>query len=215
MVTEAGKELLRNTINTAKFHNKIIEENEMWKQWELECGLTMMVSDDDILKKFKKKHICSKHRRRDKSQESCKRDSKSSESLTMSSAGPSKADSDRWDHSGFQELYPGGVSSSSSTSKSNSARWDHSGFHELYPEKDRTKKRSSSSSSKSHSSKHKKKRKKHSRHSSDSSDNEIYEEFKRFKRAKAEEQKLKSEPQKNSKGFDSHVKEWKKMKHKS
>lgn len=39
----------------------------MWKQWELECGLTMMVSDDDIIKRIKKNHQCSKHRRRDKS----------------------------------------------------------------------------------------------------------------------------------------------------
>ncbi|GFY55190.1 uncharacterized protein TNIN_340581 [Trichonephila inaurata madagascariensis] len=109
MVTEAGKELLRNTLNTAKFHNRILEENEMWKQWELECGLTMMVSDDDILKKIRKNHQCSKHRRRDRSRERSSdryRDKRRIEIKPESSAGSS---SDRWDHSGFKELYPDAV----------------------------------------------------------------------------------------------------------
>lgn len=43
----------------------------MWKQFELERGLTMMVSDDAILNKAKSKkhhlHQCSKHRKREES----------------------------------------------------------------------------------------------------------------------------------------------------
>ncbi|GBM02228.1 hypothetical protein AVEN_108789-1 [Araneus ventricosus] len=103
MVTEAGKELLRNTINTAKFHNRILEENEMWKQWELECGLTMMVSDDDIIKRIKKSHQCSKHHRRDKSRSRDGSRSKYEMAKIKQGAGSSN---DRWDHSGFAELYP-------------------------------------------------------------------------------------------------------------
>ncbi|GFT45179.1 MADF domain-containing protein [Nephila pilipes] len=121
MVTEAGKELLRNTIYTAKFHNRILEENEMWKQWELECGLTMMVSDDDILKKIKKNHQCSKHRKRDRSRERSTdrfRDKRRIEAKPESSAGSSN---DRWDHSGFKELYPDAV-----VSPKKSSSHDHS-----------------------------------------------------------------------------------------
>lgn len=74
---------------------QIIEENEMWKQWELECGLTMMVSDDDILKKINKNHICSKHRRRDKSKDSTNRNSFRSDELLKPTPGTSRADSAR------------------------------------------------------------------------------------------------------------------------
>ncbi|GIY20653.1 uncharacterized protein CEXT_207131 [Caerostris extrusa] len=150
MVTEAGKELLRNTINTATFHNKILEENEMWKQWEKECGLTMMVSDDDILKRIRKNHQCSKHRRRDKSRN---RDKYKAGKSPGSSAGSSK---DRWDHSGFAELYPDGVDSEKNQSASSFKKWDHSGFAELYPDSIGNERNASTSSS---FDKHKKKRK--------------------------------------------------------
>ncbi|CAL1291599.1 unnamed protein product [Larinioides sclopetarius] len=160
MVTEAGKELLRNTINTAKFHNRILEENEMWKQWELECGLTMMVSDDDIIKRIKKNHQCSKHRKRDKSRTRDSSRSKNEITKVRHGAGSSN---DRWDHSGFAELYPDAA------------------VPDKYP----------STSSFSTLDRYKKKKKK-SRHRSDSSDEEIWEEFKRYKKSKKDKEKLKS-----------------------
>ncbi|XP_054719686.1 uncharacterized protein NKAPD1-like isoform X3 [Uloborus diversus] len=200
MVTEAGKELLRNTINTAKFHNRILEENEMWKQWELECGLTMMVSDDDILKKIKKQHQCSKHRKRDKSREHerCKR-------KTESKASTSRGD--RWDHSGFHELYPDespGERCNTSDSEAKNKKWDHSGFHELYPDESQGEK-SNTSEPEAKIKKHKRRKRKHS--SESSSDNKIWEDFKKFKKNEKERNKLKL---KNRSNFDNHVKEWKK-----
>jgi len=199
MVTEAGKELLRNTINTAKFHNRILEENEMWKQWELERGLTMMVSDDVILGKSKRHHQCSKHLKRSKSK--CKeRECKVRE--VVSSASSSKDTIDRWDHNGFRELYPDETDSSiSPPRRNNEKKWDHSGFLELYPE-EAHKDRSSCSTSREHSKRPKKKKRKH--HSSTStSDNEIWEEFKTFKRNKVA---------KKSRSYDTHISEWKKHK---
>lgn len=67
----------------------------MWKQWELEQGLTMMVSDDVILSrlnKSKKHHQCSKHRNKSKSP------SRESERVFKGSyaAGSSKSDVDRY-----------------------------------------------------------------------------------------------------------------------
>ena len=65
----------------------------MWKQWELEQGLTMMVSDDVVLSRFnrsKKHHQCSKHRNESKSS--------SRERLVKESfaAGSSKSNGDRY-----------------------------------------------------------------------------------------------------------------------
>lgn len=64
----------------------------MWKQWELEQGLTMMVSDDVILSRLnraKKHHLCSKHRNESKST--------SRERIVRESfaAGSSQSDGDR------------------------------------------------------------------------------------------------------------------------
>ncbi|CAL1291598.1 unnamed protein product [Larinioides sclopetarius] len=119
----------------------------MWKQWELECGLTMMVSDDDIIKRIKKNHQCSKHRKRDKSRTRDSSRSKNEITKVRHGAGSSN---DRWDHSGFAELYPDAA------------------VPDKYP----------STSSFSTLDRYKKKKKK-SRHRSDSSDEEIWEEFKR------------------------------------
>lgn len=206
MVTEAGKELLRNTINTAKFHNRILEENEMWKQWELERGLTMMVSDDVILSKSKKHHHhhqCSKHRRRNKSS--------STERVKLNrepdEACSSRDTVDRWDHSGFRELYPDEVDSgiyNSPSTRDNGKKWDHSGFLELYPE-EAHRESQSTSRSKEHPKQKKKKRKHHSEVST--SDNEIWEDFKTYKRSKA--------AKKSKSSYDGHVKEWKKQFEKS
>ncbi|XP_054719685.1 uncharacterized protein NKAPD1-like isoform X2 [Uloborus diversus] len=230
MVTEAGKELLRNTINTAKFHNRILEENEMWKQWELECGLTMMVSDDDILKKIKKQHQCSKHRKRDKSREHerCKRKTESKASTSRGdrwdhsgfhelypdespgercNTSDSEAKNKKWDHSGFHELYPDespGERCNTSDSEAKKKKWDHSGFHELYPDESQGEK-SNTSESEAKIKKHKRRKQKHS--SESSSDNEIWEDFKKFKKNEKERNKLKL---KNRSNFDNHVKEWKK-----
>ncbi|XP_071042976.1 uncharacterized protein NKAPD1 isoform X2 [Parasteatoda tepidariorum] len=142
MVTEAGKELLRNSINTANFHNKIIEQNEMWKQWEIERGLTMMVSDDDILKKIRKNHRCSKHQKMAESQEW----SRSGMNIDTV-AGTSSAD--RWDHNGFKELYPDETAEKRplKSTKEQFKKWGHSGFHKLYPDESRKERSSSASSS--------------------------------------------------------------------
>lgn len=64
----------------------------MWKQWELERGLTMMVSDDLILRRVKKHHQCSKHRRKSKSRS---RERTDRIPRNSNEAGPSNIAADR------------------------------------------------------------------------------------------------------------------------
>lgn len=114
MVTPAGKEMLKNTINTVKLHNRILEENEMWRHWYMEKGLTMMVSDDLIRKEKTFSAVVERARRRSKKKRKHKEKHKrnkheSRESRHSSKNGLAKVANsslDRWDHSGFEELYP-------------------------------------------------------------------------------------------------------------
>lgn len=112
MVTPAGKEMLKNTINTVKLHNRILEENEMWRHWYIEKGLTMMVSDDlirkeravsAIIEKARRRSKKKKHKEKHKRNKSEKRESRHSSKNDLVKVNSS---SDRWDHSGFEELYP-------------------------------------------------------------------------------------------------------------
>ncbi|KAH7952521.1 uncharacterized protein NKAPD1 [Rhipicephalus sanguineus] len=94
MFTRAAKELLRNTISSVDHHNRVLEEQEMWRQWELEKGLTMMVSDEAL-------------RARQHSQRSLKQGSKRRHSPESSlPAAGSSSSQERWGHSGYRELYP-------------------------------------------------------------------------------------------------------------
>lgn len=94
MFTRAAKELLRNTISSVDHHNRVLEEQEMWRQWELERGLTMMVSDEAL-------------RARQHSQRSFQRGSKRQRSPEPSLPTASSSSSqERWGHSGYRELYP-------------------------------------------------------------------------------------------------------------
>lgn len=93
MFTRAAKELLRNTISSVDHHNRVLEEQEMWRQWELEKGLTMMVSDEAL-------------RARQHSKRSPKQASKRRRSRERSPPAGSSSSQDRWGHSGYRELYP-------------------------------------------------------------------------------------------------------------
>lgn len=118
MVTRAGKKLLRNTIHTVDHHNKVLEEQEMWRQWELQQGLTMMVSDDAIqsrAKYLRKQMEKCLEKQEYKYSKSCNSDlhKKDVESLKRMRnywlnqlLEAEEKDPDRWGHSGFKELYP-------------------------------------------------------------------------------------------------------------
>ncbi|XP_050035541.1 uncharacterized protein NKAPD1-like [Dermacentor andersoni] len=93
MFTRAAKELLRNTISSVDHHNRVLEEQEMWRQWELEKGLTMMVSDETLRAR--------QHHTRTPKQSSKRRRSPQQPLPAVSSSSQ-----DRWGHSGYRELYP-------------------------------------------------------------------------------------------------------------
>ncbi|CAN7944132.1 unnamed protein product [Ixodes pacificus] len=110
MFSRAAKDLLRNTISSVDHHNRVLEEQEMWRQWELEQGLTMMVSDEAI-----KAHCApeepspSSGRKRPRSHSSSgdsSQGAKRSFHWTRQLAMAKEADPDRWGHSGYKELYP-------------------------------------------------------------------------------------------------------------
>lgn len=118
MVTRAGKKLLKNTIRTIDYHNRVLEEQDMWRQWELQQGLTMMVSDDAI-------NSHSKYLRMDIENHAQKLRSKYKECIDFDLQNQDvkslkkmrnywlnklveaeEQDPDRWGHSGYKELYP-------------------------------------------------------------------------------------------------------------
>lgn len=110
MFSRAAKDLLRNTISSVDHHNRVLEEQEMWRQWELEQGLTMMVSDEAI-----KAHCApeepsaSSGRKRPRSHSSSgdsNQEAKRSFHWTRQLAMAKETDPERWGHSGYRELYP-------------------------------------------------------------------------------------------------------------
>lgn len=110
MFSRAAKDLLRNTISSVDHHNRVLEEQEMWRQWELEQGLTMMVSDEAI-----KAHCApeepsaSSGRKRPRSHSSSgdsNQEAKRSFHWTRQLAMAKERDPERWGHSGYRELYP-------------------------------------------------------------------------------------------------------------
>lgn len=83
-VSRAGKELLANTIQSVTHQNRVLEEKSCWRSH----------SHDEYKRGHKRRQSPKRTRRR------------SHQSLvpqyTVAPAGPA----DRWDHSGFRELYP-------------------------------------------------------------------------------------------------------------
>lgn len=96
MFTRAAKDLLRNTISSVDHHNRVLEEQEMWRQWELERGLTMMVSDEALAR-----------RQRPQEQQRPLPPSPPAAGSSQSSSTQARPSSpERWDHNGYRELYP-------------------------------------------------------------------------------------------------------------
>ncbi|XP_023216767.1 uncharacterized protein NKAPD1-like [Centruroides sculpturatus] len=118
MVTRAGKKLLRNTIRTIDHHNRVLEEQDMWRQWELQQGLTMMVSDDAVHSRSKYlKMDLENHSQRYKPEyrESVDLDLQNQDVKSLKKmrnywlnklVEAEEQDPDRWGHSGYKELYP-------------------------------------------------------------------------------------------------------------
>jgi len=119
MVTRAAKDLLRNTIRSTGYHNRLLEEEEMWKQWEVEKGLTMMVTDDFIRRRMRMDervteaplsnqarvecHMKELQRQKQAARE-FQRDGDNFWNRKLMEI--EEKDPDRWGHSGYKELYP-------------------------------------------------------------------------------------------------------------
>lgn len=113
MVSRAGKDLLRNTIRSTDYHNRLLEEEEMWRHWEMEKGLTMMVADDHLKKRMRMDHYPepSKDSSNQKSshnyKQEARRDSQRQKHYwTRKLVEAEEKDPQRWGHSGYKELYP-------------------------------------------------------------------------------------------------------------
>ncbi|GAB6033140.1 hypothetical protein CHUAL_012747 [Chamberlinius hualienensis] len=114
MVTRAGKDLLKNTIRSTDYHNKLLQEDEMWRQWDIEQGLTMMVTDDAIRNRLRMDSYKTSDRsgRRDtdatklQKQKEAARESRKGNYWSRKLMEAEENDPDRWGHSGYRELYP-------------------------------------------------------------------------------------------------------------
>lgn len=122
------KGLLNNVIRHTDAHNKIQEESEMWKQYEL------------INAKRKEKISSSpKDSRRFVGGMRCDSEDQEPKSTfwTQQLFNFEANDSGRWGHGGYRELYPEEFQDDSQKSKKKKTkeqRWGHSGFRELYPD---------------------------------------------------------------------------------
>lgn len=118
MVSRVGQDLLRNTIRTVDYQNRVLEEKIMWRQKDLKEKIHHEDSQSSNRHKTKTKKI--KHDKDKAKHKELKEHSRT----------------ERWDHNGFYELYPDVLLETSKTdSKANKLRkWDHSGFHKLYPD---------------------------------------------------------------------------------
>jgi hypothetical protein len=112
--------VLKNFVIHATAHNKYLEEAEMWKK-----------RNEELNKNSNKEESLQKRsRRRSRSTSSDKRIDERKRKMNSESIGPSLKlfeSNDRWDHSGYKELYPNefekkilGNSDSSSSSSGHS-----------------------------------------------------------------------------------------------
>lgn len=111
----------------------------MWKQWELERGLTMMVSDDHIRKRIaardearshcvdRSNRHCDKQDTREKAKNRKRhRSPKNSVGNGRTMGKTTVAPEDRWDHSGFYELEYGNHTYDQRKSDNQRAPWSSS-----------------------------------------------------------------------------------------
>lgn len=152
MVSLEGKKLLRNLISHTGAHNRRIEEQDMWQQYE----------------QMKTKRQSESHRPKYRAH----MDEYHGDDVSRAAA-PSgghwmrklqefeEGDPDRWGHGGFKELYPeefGSSSEEKKTSRTRKKKWGHDGFREMCPSE--TESTSSSEEEDEKRSKEKKRRKK-------------------------------------------------------
>jgi len=153
--------VLNGFINQAVSHNKYLEESEMWKK-KLELERTESSSKSN-----------KRHHRRDNSRDNS--ESKQNDSKPKSSK-PDEIDDlqvllalykdaknekvERWDHSGFNELYPDHKTNTTSLSLPKHSRDTDSDSNSLISSSHKKKKIKSSKHKKKSRSKHKKKHKK-------------------------------------------------------
>lgn len=100
-MSRAGKELLNNTIQSVTHQNRVLEERCCWR--------SLSISSRREVLRVKRRSRSEDHTGRDREQERVVRQ------RTQTSSS-----SDKWDHSGFLDLYPDRQPSSLSTSSSSS-----------------------------------------------------------------------------------------------
>ena len=132
--------VLKNFVIHATAHNKYLEEAEMWKK-----------RNEELNKNSNKEESLQKRsRRRLRSTSSDKRVDERKRKMNSESIGPSLKlfeSNDRWDHSGYKELYPNEfekkilVNSESSSSSSGHSKASSSKIKKKKKKKDKKKKK--------------------------------------------------------------------------
>ncbi|XP_022251327.1 uncharacterized protein C11orf57-like isoform X1 [Limulus polyphemus] len=118
----------------------------MWRQWELERGLTMMVSDDALCSQDQGDHL--KHQKVKEKRNSNERIKQRNVPIDEMSMGELYRRRNYW----MKKLFE--------VEEGDAERWGHQGYKELYPEEFNSPEVSVSDSTKSSKEKHKRKKKK-------------------------------------------------------
>lgn len=183
MVSVVNKTLLKNVIRHTDAHNKVVEEEEMWKQHRKMKEPIFQRRENSFLKD---RGADMRNEFPSRSQRRAHMDDEPSSTYWMKKLYKAEeTDKDRWGHSGFKELYPEKFHSSDSSSSEESTKYNHrKRSREREKKKQRSRKRHLSDSESS---------------DSDDSDSDERQTKKRKKSHKHKEKKKKSKKKKKLK----------------
>ncbi|XP_046557487.1 uncharacterized protein NKAPD1-like [Haliotis rubra] len=110
MFSKSTKQMLRNVIRHTGTHNKIVEETDMWSQWNIQRERQGKASRNSFLFDQRSDNYDDRRRRGHRTAHMDSGDSdEDKQKSTYWSRQLQKAEAsnpDRWGHSGFKELYP-------------------------------------------------------------------------------------------------------------